>query len=71
MTLIRDANEGDIPAIMDVRTSVRENHLSVGQMAEVGITGDTIRDAIREEPCLWVVECEGRIVEMCASRSNV
>lgn len=28
----------------------------------MGITEDTIRDAICEEPCIWVAECEGRIV---------
>lgn len=51
---IREAAEEDIPAIFDVRTSVRENHLSVEQMAEIGITSETIRQALRQEPCIWV-----------------
>ena len=51
---IRDAAEEDIPAIFEVRTSVRENHLSVEQMAEMGITNETIRQALRKEPCIWV-----------------
>jgi len=54
MITIRDAAEADIPAIFEVRTSVRENHLSVAQMAEMGITTETIRQALREEPCIWV-----------------
>ena len=52
--VIRDAAEDDIPAIFEVRTSVRENHLSVEQMAGLGITDETIRLALRKEPCIWV-----------------
>jgi hypothetical protein len=44
---IRDAAEEDIAAIFEVRTSVRENHLSVEQMAEMGITNETIRQVLR------------------------
>lgn len=51
---IRDAAEEDIPAIFEVRTSVRENHLSLEQMAELGITSETIRQALCQEPCIWV-----------------
>ncbi|WP_152048292.1 GNAT family N-acetyltransferase [Aureimonas psammosilenae] len=59
---IRDAIDDDIPAIFEVRTSVRENHLSVEQLAEMGVTFDTIRKALREQPCIWVAEHEGLIV---------
>jgi ribosomal protein S18 acetylase RimI-like enzyme len=58
---IRDAAEDDIPAIFEVRTSVRENHLSIEQMADMGITFETIRKALREHPCIWVAAQEGRI----------
>lgn len=59
---IRDAAEEDIPAIFAVRTSVRENHLSVEQMAGMGITYETIRQALCEEPCIWVAVHGNRIV---------
>ena len=59
---IRDAIEDDIPAIFEVRTSVRENHLSVEQMAELGITHETIREMLHGEPCIWVAVQGGRIV---------
>jgi ribosomal protein S18 acetylase RimI-like enzyme len=59
---IRDAAEEDIPAIFEVRTSVRENHLSVEQMAELGITNETIRQFLRKEPCIWVAVHEEHIV---------
>lgn len=52
--IIRTAVEADIPQIFDIRTSVRENHLSIEQMAAFGITPDTIRQALRDAPCIWV-----------------
>lgn len=51
---IRDASEKDITEIFEVRTSVRENHLSIEQLAEIGVTHQTILETIREEPCVWV-----------------
>ena len=40
--IIRIAGQSDIKAIFDIRTSVRENHLSHDQLAEMGITPDAI-----------------------------
>jgi len=60
--IIRDAVERDIPAIFDVRTSVRENHLSIEQMAAFGITHQTILEALHKAPCIWVAVHDGRIV---------
>lgn len=59
---IRDAIDDDIPAIFEVRTNVRENHLSVEQLTELGVTFETIREALRQHPCIWVAEQDGRIV---------
>ncbi|MBU1304159.1 MAG: GNAT family N-acetyltransferase [Alphaproteobacteria bacterium] len=59
---IRDATEADIPAIFEVRTSVRENHLSVAQMAELGITSETISQMLGEQPCIWVAVDGGRVI---------
>lgn len=56
---IRLANLADIDAIFDIRTSVHENHLSRDQLAEMGITLNTIRQAILESPCAWVAEVNG------------
>ncbi|WP_339493217.1 GNAT family N-acetyltransferase [Pseudomonas sp. EA_15y_Pfl2_R67] len=56
---IRLANQADINAIFDIRTSVQENHLSHDQLAEMGITPETIRQAILEVPCAWVAEVDG------------
>ncbi|GAB3280391.1 hypothetical protein GCM10027347_55590 [Larkinella harenae] len=59
---IREAFEDDIPAIFDVRTSVRENHLSIEQLADLGITDETIRGALRQEPCIWADKINGKVV---------
>lgn len=62
MIIIRDAAEKDIPGIFEVRTSVRENHLSTEQMAEIGVTHQTILEAIHKEPCIWVAVSDDHIV---------
>lgn len=59
---IRDASEKDIPQIFEVRTSVRENHLSTEQMAEIGITPHTIREALHKGPCIWVAVEDDQVV---------
>lgn len=56
---IRLANQADINAIFDIRTSVQENHLSHDQLAQMGITPETIRQAILEAPCAWAAEVDG------------
>lgn len=51
---IRVADKSDIPSIFNIRTSVKENHLSLQQLAEIGITYETIEKAILGEPCIWI-----------------
>lgn len=40
--MIRTGQIADLPALTRIRTSVAENHLSMEQMAEIGITRDSI-----------------------------
>ena len=61
-TQIRPATEADVEAVFHIRTSVRENHLSLEQMAAMGITPDAIREAIAAEPCAWLAEADGKAV---------
>lgn len=56
---IRLANLADIDAIFDIRTSVHENHLSREQLAAMGISPITVRQAITEAPCAWIAEVNG------------
>jgi GNAT superfamily N-acetyltransferase len=61
-TLIRAATQDDVDTLFTLRTSVVQNHLSVEQMAELGITPEVLADRIREAPCVWIAEVDGRPV---------
>jgi GNAT superfamily N-acetyltransferase len=58
----RVACDADIPAIFEVRTSVRENHLSLEELARRGITPDSIREMMGSTSRAWVAEEDGRVV---------
>ncbi len=59
---IRPARPEDTAALFDVRTSVRENHQGVEELAGLGITPASISAMIAAAPCAWVAEAEGRMV---------
>ena len=67
---IRPAGLGDIATLTAIRTSVRENHLSTEQMAEIGITHQSILEALHKEPCIWVAEEGGHIVGFAMGSSE-
>lgn len=53
---IRLARAEDVGDIFNIRTAVRENHLSMEQLAARGITPLRILDVINTASCLWVAE---------------
>lgn len=55
---VREARETDVEEIFAIRTSVAENHLSLEQLSEMGITPETIAAMLAQGPCLWVAEIE-------------
>ena len=59
---IRIARPADVPSLFDVRTSVRENHQSVGDLARIGVTPETVATMLDGEGRGWVAEENGRIV---------
>jgi hypothetical protein len=59
---IRDARTDDMPALIGVRISVEENHLSVAQMAERGITPASVMSDMKSGHLgSWVAEEAGEI----------
>ena len=60
--MIRVATEADVPAIFEVRTSVRENHLSLEGLAARGITPASVAEMIRTTMRAWVAEVDGEVV---------
>lgn len=59
---IRPAVVADVPAIFRVRTSVKENHLSLAQLAGRGITPASVSKMISDDACSWVAVSEGQVV---------
>ena len=59
---IRLASVADIDSLFDIRTSVRENHLSREQMAVLGITPAVLAEAIQSAACAWIAEIDGMAV---------
>ncbi|MTD99635.1 GNAT family N-acetyltransferase [Paracoccus sp. YIM 132242] len=59
---IRPARPEDTPALFDVRTSVRENHQGVEELAALGITPASISAMIAAVPCAWVAVAYDRVV---------
>lgn len=59
MLLIRLATPADIETLLDIRTTVVDNHLSRAQLAAMGITPETIEAAITAEPCAWIADMDG------------
>ncbi len=57
--IVRGAAVNDIDAIFGIRTSVRENHLSFEQLADRGITPDTLAQAMEAAECIWIAEIDG------------
>lgn len=62
-TRIRPATPQDVAALLQVRTAVKENHLSLAQLAERGITEATLHEALSGPVlCAWVAEDGSSVV---------
>ena len=59
-THIRVATQDDVESLFTLRTSVVQNHLSVEQMADLGITPQVPAESIRQAPCVWMAEVNGQ-----------
>ena len=58
----REATASDVPGISRVRTSVRENLLTVEQLRERGITNESVAASFLTTSKGWVAERDGEIV---------
>ncbi len=59
-TVIRVATLDDIDTLFAIRTAVVQNHLSVEQMADLGITPQVLAASISAAPCAWIAEVNGQ-----------
>jgi len=59
---LREATAADLPGISRVRTSVRENLLTVEQLRDRGITNESVAASFLADSKCWVAAREGEIV---------
>lgn len=60
--ILREATAADLPGISRVRTSVRENLLTVEQLRNRGITNESVAASFLKDSKGWVAEREAEIV---------
>lgn len=58
----REARVEDIETLFEIRCSVRENHLSREELAEMGITSQALVDVILQGESVWVACDEERML---------
>ncbi len=59
---IRLAQSDDIETLFEIRTSVQENYQSREEIAQLGITPETVAEMLQTDCCAWVAEVEGRSI---------
>lgn len=60
--IIRTAQLDDIDTLFEIRTSVTENHQSREEIAELGITPETVAEMLQTDCCAWIVEIDNQAV---------
>jgi GNAT superfamily N-acetyltransferase len=60
--VFREAGSVDVPGMLRVRTSVNENMLTREQLAERGITEESVSASLLLNRRGWVAECDGNVV---------
>ncbi|MDN3919012.1 GNAT family N-acetyltransferase [Roseateles violae] len=66
---IRPAVSADLRAMFEIRTSVRENEISLEELATQGITPQTLPDMLDERARAWVVDEEGQVIAFVLASS--
>lgn len=59
---VRVAQATDIETLFDIRTSVTENYQSREEIAELGITPESIAEMLATDCCAWLADLEGQPV---------
>ena len=59
---IREIRKTDIKDILDIRVSTKENHFSMTDLAEVGVTPESVAGWLDGSVQGWICEMSGRPV---------
>ncbi|MDJ0694441.1 GNAT family N-acetyltransferase [Mastigocoleus sp. MO_188.B34] len=57
---IRKAQIEDVETMFEIRTSVTENHQSREEIAELGITPETVTQMLQTDCCAWVADIDDK-----------
>lgn len=60
--MIRKITQDDVPALLKVRVATRENAMSLEQLADIGVTEESVSSGIEGTYCGWLWEEDGKIV---------
>lgn len=60
--MIREIEDKDVPLLFAVRIVTRENRMSMEELADIGITVESIREAIKGSHKGWLAEEGGQVV---------
>ena len=60
--LIRIAQPQDIETLFELRTSVTENYQSREEIAELGITPDSVAKMLQTDCCAWIAELDQQAI---------
>lgn len=67
---VRVAQSTDIETLFDIRTSVNENYQSREEIAELGITPESIAEMLATDCCAWLAELDGQSVGFAISNAT-
>ncbi|MEM6500376.1 MAG: GNAT family N-acetyltransferase [Cyanobacteria bacterium P01_C01_bin.89] len=59
---IRTAQREDIETLFEIRTGVVENYQSREEIAELGITPDSVATMLETDCCAWIAQLEERVI---------
>lgn len=72
MTLtLRPATVEDVPALFAIRTAVRENHMTMAELASAGVTPESVADLIRSGTAdTWIGLRDGEPAAFAMARAD-
>lgn len=57
---LRVAGRHDVETLFDIRTSVRQNHQSVEELARIGVTPASVAHMLATDCRAWICEADGK-----------
>ncbi len=57
---LREIEKADIQAILDMRVSTKENHFSMQDLADIGITPESVSAWLDDSTKGWIFEVSGQ-----------